>query len=105
MSAFADALGEVGARIDAATGSDPESEEVVVVDAKPSDLIRRVLSGYVAIDETDEVLEFLTQMSEGTARTLWKAAGPEAAKASLRFTGAQLLALGVAIERKRASDA
>lgn len=104
MSAFGAAVDEVMARTEAIASFEPGAD-LATVKAKPDDLVRRMLNGYVELDDTDEAVAFLAEMADATMRAAWQAAGPQSAKAGVAMAGAQMLALGVALGRGEVSDA
>lgn len=88
---------EIGARMDAlgVTG-----DEVTVVVAVPDELTRAIMSGYVPTEDVDQALAFVEEGADAMLRLVGEAASARAIRAGLRATLAQIIAIGVALERQ-----
>jgi hypothetical protein len=98
---FAGALEELNERMIAVAALDRDTEErIAQVTGTPDELIRRVLNGYVPVEDTDHVMEFLSNAAHNLTVLVARADHPVALDAGLRFTVAQFLVVGVALGRQ-----
>jgi hypothetical protein len=101
VSTFQVALAELDERVKATVGMEPgAADKIANVRGNPDELVRKVLSGYVPVEDTDEVLEFLQGASKSIQQLVFNANSPLATDAGLRFTVAQMFVIGAAIERQ-----
>jgi hypothetical protein len=99
VSCFQEAIDELSERTAAITAA-AETNGVVEVVGNPDRMIRSMLSGYVPVDETDEIMGFLQGASQAIQGLVMVADSPRAAEAGVMFTVAQMLVVGTAVERQ-----
>jgi len=99
------ALDELNTRVESLAEMRPaETETLAFIEGAPLDLLRKLISGYVPIEETDQVLRFLEGSAEAIFRLLRSAATRQQADAGLQFTVAQMVVLGVALGRRESRN-
>lgn len=92
---FEDAQRAVGERMDALG----IAEGVTTTYADPVALQRAVLSGFVPTEDVEHVLRFVEECGDAMLTLIGRAGSADAMRAGLRSTVAQVLAIGVALER------
>ena len=75
------------------------ADKIATVHGDPDTLLRRLLSGYVPVEDTEGVLEFLGHVSKGMQQVVHNANSPSLGVAGLNFTAGQVLVLGVLLGR------
>lgn len=73
--------------------------EVQTTFADPDEMIRGILSGFVPVEETEAVHALVDNCGDAMMRQIGQAGSARAMRAAMRTTVAQILALGVALER------
>jgi hypothetical protein len=99
--AFEEALNELQERLSAIGVDDPG---VTMTLAEPDALQRRLLSGYVPPEETEQAMQFLAECGDALLGMVGQAGSHRAMIAGLRTAVAQVLILGVVLERKTEED-
>lgn len=77
-----------------------EGEGLTVVFRDPEELQRAILSGYVPPEDAEQAVRFVAECGDVLLKMLGEASSSAAMRAGLRSTVAQILALGVALERQ-----
>lgn len=97
---FEEALEELSRRTQAlgVQGDD----DVTVIYGQPEVLARRVVSGYVPLEDADQAMRFAQEVSEAILRMIGGAPNTAVALAGLKLTVAQVLVVGVILERQEA---
>jgi hypothetical protein len=101
MPRLTDALDELKERLSALG---VEGEGVTFVLAEPESLQRAVLSGYVPTEDADQAIQFVEECGDALLTMMGRAPSAAAMRAGLRMTVAQVLALGVTLERQEEGD-
>lgn len=91
-------LEELGRRT-SALGVEGENE-TSIVEGNPDQLARQVVSGYVPPEDADQAMRFAQEVAEAMMRMIAGAPNRTVALAGLKLTVAQVLALGVILERR-----
>jgi len=100
---FDAALAEVGARTEAlGIERDPTGSAQGWIVGSPDQLARRVVSGYVPLEDADAAMRFLSECAEAMLDMVARANSGVVAVAAMKMTLAQVLMLGVALERQEA---
>lgn len=94
---FDRALDDVGARM-SALGIESEGKFTTIV-ADPATVQRQILSGFVPTEDVEQALVFVEECGDALLGLVGEAGSVAAMRAGLRSTVAQVLALGVALER------
>lgn len=101
---FTAALDELDRRTTALNVTGDEGDAIGAVFGKPDEIVRQVILGYVPTEDADQAALFTDEVAEAMLRMIAQSATKTAALAGLRLTVAQVLTLGVMLERTEGTD-
>lgn len=97
---FTAALKAIGERTEALNLVGDEEDAIASTFERPSDAARKIMSGFVPTDDTEAAVDFAAECAAAMLKALRQTPSSTVAMATLMTTVAQLLAVGVALERE-----